>query len=264
MEGSHLTPVYSEEVRTGKGLLGLALRNLGLSLKTLAPLLLIFLVIGLANVYLARVIDDHFARVLTMIVLGLLNGFFWCIGLCLLHQRYVGHTMPLAKASQQVVRHYFNTVLVVVCYGAFVFIYYEANLLVHYVFGLFAVSKVTKLAMMAVTLVLCFLYIAASVMLIMGFASTQIEKLPIVAALKRSNQLVQSAWMKSFLQYMMFAVMLLIVLMPQSMAFASDMPLLHAFILQAVFALVVIPLWLSWYLLSYNDLKLSLHSSDDD
>lgn len=263
MDSSHVTPIYPNDINTGKGLLGCVIRNYGATLKALVALLPIFLVIGVLDSFLVRTLTDYAARVGVQLILGLLNGFAWCTALCLLHQRYVGHIMPLNKAFAQAVRHFFNAVLVVVCYGALIFVYYEIMLLVQYVFHFFKITHMVKLVMMAVMLVLCFLYVLASVMLIMGFATSQIEKLPIWPALKRSNALVQAGWFKSFVQYVLFALMLLIVIMPQSLGFAQRWSLLKLLITQAVFAAVIVPAWLSWYLLSYNDLKLCELNEDD-
>ena len=269
MDSKHVDRIYVDDIRTGKGLLGYTFAHFGIALKTIAVLLPLFFILGCADIVLLRAIDNHFIRLLVQCLIGLIDGVLWCTAICMLHHRFVGHTMPLSHAFKQACERFVQVIMLLLCYVIVLVVYYELSVLVRYIFGHFNSSQGMKLLTMAVMLMLIFFYIAASVMMIMAFISILIEKSNFITAIKRSNDLVQAGWLKSFFIYIGFILITLFVLLPEQLQVMSGMPTIKALITSVVFALIIIPLWLTWYLITYNDLKLchaeeEAEEADDD
>lgn len=263
MDSTHVDRIYVDDIKAGKGLLGYSFAHFGTAMKTIAALLPLFFILGCADIVIVRHIDSHLISVVVQCLIGLIDGVLWCTAICMLHHRFVGHTMVLAHALKQSLRCFAQIIMLMLCYVILLVVYYELTVFAQYIFSHFHHSQGIKLLQMAVMLLLIFFYIAASVMMIMGFIAILIEKANFITAIKRSNELVQSGWLKSFAMYVFFILIAMFVLLPQQTQFMSAMPLVKALITSAVFSVLLTPFWLTWYLFTYNDLKLC-HAEDEE
>ncbi|MDF1655073.1 MAG: hypothetical protein P1U34_08175 [Coxiellaceae bacterium] len=248
-------PHYDDEMRNNKQLLWLSCKLFVRALVTISPILPLMFVLGCIDAYLVREIDSYMWRVVVELVLGLIDGALWLTALCLLHTRFTGHKMPLMKAVHQALSRYSLILLLLVLYVVFAGVFYEISMLVRYIFHFFTAHYVNYI-LFGVLILIGFAYIYVNVLCFMTFLVLLLEKHSFFGAIKRSVALSECGWTKVFLAYIGFFCILLFVLLPEHFVYVQNLGIEKTIILQIVFALVFIPFWLTWYLLSFHDLKL--------
>lgn len=252
---------YPAFVRSVKGVLFYTLRKLPATCLSMLPILPLFMILGLVNIYISHaLLHERLLGISLQSLVVLCDVILWGAAVCYLHHRYIGHPMSWLHAFYQAMQSLGGLILVFLTYLAFLAVYYEVLLLMRRFFVGLHPNDFMKLLLLSVLFTWCFVYVLANVMLVMAFAVILIEKESFVLSLKRSNALVQSAWLKSLMIFVGLSALVLFVCMPDTFLFMSRLSFYRQLVWQCGFALILIPFVLSWYLISYNDTKLCLQA----
>ncbi len=248
--------IYDEEIRNNKQLLWLCCKLFVRALVAIAPVLPLMFVLGAVDAYIVRQIDSYHLRVVVEILIGIVDGLLWLTALCILHTRFTGHAMPIMKAFKQALRRYPLIFLLVIFYILFGAVFYEIIVFLRYLFS-FSDAHYMKYVEMAVILFLGVVYIYFNVLVFLSFLIILIEEHSFWGAIKRSYQLTECGWSKVFLAYAGLYFMTFLVVFPDYFLFARDFSLAQSIGVQIIYAIILIPFWMTWFLMTYNDLKLA-------
>ena len=255
------TSAYPAFNRSGVGLFFYTLRKLPVTWLALLPLLPVFVVLGVVNMYFVHMLSHQLMlKVGVQLFIALCDVVIWGAALCYLHHRYIEHPMPWSHAFAQSLRSLGSVGLLLVTFLAIMTVYYEVMFVMGRYFSSLHPSDGFKMLLLLVLIAWCFLYVLANVMLVMSFAVVLIEKESFFKSIKRSNELVQAAWLKSLFVFAGLSSLLLFVCLPTSLYFMIKKSFHSMLYWQVGFALVLVPFVLAWYLFTYNDTKLNLQA----
>ncbi len=258
-----LEAVYPGFCRSGFGVMLYCLKNLLVSLRVTWPLLLIFLLLSSFALYAQRTIHSHWLSLSIICAAALLNIFVVCVAVRCLHERFSGRSMSMPNILRETVSPYLRVLLLLLTYFAILEVYYGFDNLARYFFAVsdFRTQQWAKLLVMSVLMAAALVFMLANVMLVMSFAAALVEKQRYVFSMWRSNQLVQKRWLMALLVLCLLVAIVVLAFFPDLLLVVRRMSFEFAWLTLAVTVIVVLPFWMSWYLLVYNDMKLSLEVS---
>lgn len=253
-------PVYPGFCRSGFGVMLYCFKNSLIVLRTIWPFLLVFLMLSSIALYAQRAVDLRWLMLSILCSIGLVNIFVLCVAVCCLHERFSGRPVSMRSTLKEAVPPYLRVLLLLLTYFAVLEVYYGFDNLVRYFFAVsdFKTQQWAKLLVMSILMGAALVFMLANVMLVMSFAAALIERQRYVFTMWRSNQLVQKRWLMALLMLCLLVAIVVVVFFPDLLLVIRQMSFECAWLVLALTVVVVLPFWMGWYLLVYNEMKLSL------